>query len=234
MKRLGFVFALWVLLCGQVGAQLAGGLIFPGPGTPASTGNQITLDGSAAGTTGSSSTATVTLTTTKTNDFVVLCVQVNSTGVSTVADVAGLTWTQIGVQTGTLFCYRAFSTGVLSSDVITITFTSLGAFSSTVAFALNGTSGASALDVNGALPGTTTTSTPLTLTTSNANDLLFAAYSLNTGSGTAGSGWTLVPGSGGNFMMVEYQLVTATQSALSAAIGTGTIKNGIGHAVRSQ
>lgn len=198
-------------------------------------GNQITLDGSAVASTGSGPTSTtITLTTTKTNDFLVLCIQLNAVGVTSVADVAGLTWTQIGVQTGAMWCYRAFSTGILTSDIITVTFTGAGAFSSSVAFALNGSSGSSALDVNGALPGTTTTSTPLTLTTSNANDLLFAAYSLNTGSGTAGSGWTLVPGSGGNFMMIQYQLVTATQSALSAAIGTGTIKNGIGHAVRSQ
>ena len=37
MKRLGLALALCVFLCGQASAQLAGGLMFPGPGTPAST-----------------------------------------------------------------------------------------------------------------------------------------------------------------------------------------------------
>src|SRR3954468_12172713 len=113
VRKSGMKYLLRALLLGLlVGHPVtagAGSLTLLGVGAPAAVaGNQITLDGDAAGTTGSSSTATVTLTTTKTNDFIVLCVQVNSTGVSTVADVAGLTWTQIGAQTGTMFCYRSF------------------------------------------------------------------------------------------------------------------------------
>lgn len=211
-------------------------LLLRGGVVVAAASNLITLDGSVANT-GSGTTSTPSLTTTKTNDYIVLCIQVNGSGVSTITDTAGLTWTQVSLVSsgGNSYVYRAFSSGILTSNVITITFTGSSAFFSTVTFALNGTLGASALDVNGTLPGTTTTSTPLTLTTSNANDLLFASYALNTGTGTAdtGNGWTLVPGSGGNFMAVEYKLVTATQSAFSAGLATGTIKNGIGHAVRS-
>src|SRR5229473_1825062 len=196
--------------------------------------NNITVDGSGVSSAGGSTTSTVTITTTQTNDLILLAVQANASNPTTIADGAGLTWTQLGTVIGTMQVYSAFSTGVLTSDVITITYAALPGFDSIVAWGLHGTVTSSFFDPNGALPGTTTTSTPLTLTTSNACDFLFAAYSDNSGSVTAGAGFTLISGSGGNFMGVEYKIVTATQSALSMTVSGGTsIKNGIGDAVKS-
>jgi hypothetical protein len=44
-----------------------------------------------------------------------------------------------------------------------------------------------------------------------------------------GAGFTLIPGSGGNFMEAEYKLVTATQSALRMTVGGTTVKKCVGH-----
>lgn len=242
MKLRSFIVALsGALLCVLLAASPAGSgsMLLLGAGKPAAGGvctNLVTIDGSASVTgSGPSTTHNITITTTNANDLIIIAIQSNASVVNSVSDVAGLTWTQLGVRTGTMTVYSAFSTGALTSDVVTVTYSSDPAFDSIVIWGLNGVPTSNQFDSNGALPGTTTTSTPLTLTTSNACDFLFAAYSDNSGTVTAGSGWTLVPTSGGNFMGVEYKLVTTTQAALSATVGGSTIiKNGLGHAVKSQ
>ena len=201
----------------------------------ASAGNQTALDGSNTSTGNTVTSGTITITTSNTNDLVVLCSENNGAGTPSITDTSGLTWTQIGTHTGTIDAFFAFSSGPLSSDTITVNYGTTVGFFSLIAFGVSGVPVSSQLDPNGALPGTTTSSTPLTLTTSNANDFLFACYSSNNGTGNnQGSGWTLI-GSGANFMMGEFQIVTSTQSALSAAVGGGTaIKNGIGSAIKSR
>jgi hypothetical protein len=205
---------------------------------PAGPTNKTSLDGSAVFTSaGGATTSTITLSTTKAGDYIVVAAQANSAFPTTsgVSDVAGLSWTLLARDApinGSSVLYGAYSPGILTSDVITITYNTTPSFVSTVAFGINGVPATSQIDPNGALPGVTATSTPFTLTTSNANDFLIAFYSMTSATNTAGSGWTLI--SGANFSVVEYQIVTATQSALSATVGSGTIKNGVGTAVVSQ
>jgi len=132
--------------------------------------------------------------------------------------------------------FYAYSTGILTADTITVNFVGTSSFYSVVVFGINGVPSSSQLDSNGALPGTTNTaSTPLTLTTSNANDFLFACYSQSSNTTvTAGSGWTAIAAQA-NFQFCEYQIVTTTQSALAANLSSNTtIRNGMGDAVKSQ
>jgi hypothetical protein len=198
--------------------------------------NLITLDGSAAASGGSATSTTISITTSQPNDLILLAVQ-NNDNVSVSVTSPHLTWTYtIPKGVGSTGLWSAFSTGALTTpEVVTITFPGTESFWSNVIWGLNGVPSSGYFDPNGALPGLTSTTTPLTLTTSNANDFLFAAYADNSGAGIApGTGWTLIPGSGGNFMGVIYKLVTATQSATPAAVSGGTtIKNGVGHAVKS-
>jgi hypothetical protein len=198
--------------------------------------NHLAFDAATTvGSTGGTSTS-VTLTTTQTNDLVVVCIQANSGVITSVSDTASLIWTQIGVRTGTTAVYYAKAPSILSSDVITVNYNSTVGFDAVQAAAFSGSNTSTPLDSNGALPGTTTTSgTPLTLTTSNAKDLLFACYALNGGE-TAGAGWTLVPNSGSTgFDAFEYQIVNSTQSATPANLSSNTqIKAGIGSAVVSR
>jgi hypothetical protein len=235
-KLLTFLIALAATV--GIAASSFGGMMMTGVGAPSGGGggctNNIAVDGSGVSSAGGSTTSTVTLTTTHTNDFALIAIQHNAGAVTSVTDGAGLTWTLLGIA-NTTEVWSAFSTGILTSDVITITYNSVPAFDSIVAWGLTGTVTSSFFDPNGALPGTTIVAgTPLTLTTSNACDFLFAAYAGNSGTVTADAGFTLIPGSGGNFMGVEYKLVTATQSALSMTVGgTTAIKNGIGSAVKS-
>jgi hypothetical protein len=73
-------------------AQLAGGLMFPGPGTPAASGGGggPTVDGiSTGGNSGSGTTSVATLSTTKTNDEIIVFIVSN--GPTDVVSVVGST-----------------------------------------------------------------------------------------------------------------------------------------------
>jgi len=206
---------------------------------PSGCTNLVTVDGSNTSTGSGATSTTISITTSQTNDLILLAIQNNSATVASVTSLH-LTWTNTiprsaGVTTVGL--WTAFSAGALTTpEVVTITFAGSEAFWSNVIWGLNGVPSSGYFDTNGALPGITSTSTPLTLTTSNACDFLFAAYADNSGAGIApGTGWLLIPGSGGNFMGVIYKPVTIQQSATPAAVSAGTtIKNGVGSAVKSQ
>jgi hypothetical protein len=78
------------------------------------------------------------------------------------------------------------------------------------AFAISG-SNTSTVFGNGSLPAFETTTVAASGSTSNANDLVFAAYSDGVGVGTAGTGWTQILD---NFLSfsVEYQVAFSTGS----------------------
>jgi hypothetical protein len=78
---------------------------------------------------------------------------------------------------------------------------------------------ASPWDSHSGLPVIGTTD-PLSISTTNANDFVFGFFATAQTSPTAGSGWTLI--SGANFQCCEYQIVSATQSALSVSMTTGS------------
>ncbi len=94
-------------------------------------------------------------------------------------------------------------------------------------FEINGCALSSYFDANSGLP-IETNAYPMSISTSNADDFIIAAYR-GIGSATAGAGWTLI--SGGTYQMVQYKIVSAAQSGLSAPIVGGTPDTGVGDAI---
>lgn len=188
------------------------------------------LDGSAQGTWSAGTTFTVTLTTTSTNDVIIVNVASNTNAPSSVTDAAGLTWNLRTSVTNTNFIheYYATSSGTLTGDVITINYGAAPSYAAATAFGISGANTSSPFDANAALPGTSTSGNP-TITTSNANDFLFCLY--------RGDNITLGPTTpfigiiDNNYQMSEYEVVSATQAALSCAHTTGAINGAIGDAV---
>ena len=131
-----------------------------------------------------------------------------------------------------MYEYYAIASNELSADTITVNFT--GSTSSVLnAFSIVGANTSSPFDTNASLAGTSTGST-VSATTSNANDLIFAAYnSWGTATPSAGSGWTTISAPSGDYYLSEYQTVSATQSGLTATLSSGgnTILDGIIDAV---
>jgi hypothetical protein len=154
------------------------------------------LDGSAAtGVTssgsGNSSVTTGGLTTSLSNDIIIVCVSALAYSaapvVSSISDTAGLTWTlreaynytppfpgANGYQTQAV--YWAHAPSALSGDDITVNFTG-AAFATITAFAINGVSSlTNPFDSNGSLPATNSNAGPsapdATASTSNVSDAI--------------------------------------------------------------
>ncbi len=82
------------------------------------------------------------------------------------------------------------------------------------------------------VPATAATSTG-TITTSNANDFVFAAYRFaSDATPSAGSSWTAINASGGYYLS-EYQITSATQTGLVATASTADENGGIVDAVQA-
>jgi hypothetical protein len=149
---------------------------------------------------------------------VVVPVTTNATGVSSVA-APGLTFTLrssytggAGASVGAVFVAPYTSN---FSGTVTVTLAS-SAFGVATVFAIGGaTTGDAGAPVAKASGGAAS------LTTTNANDFVYASISLPTSTGTQGAGWTPLPGSNNNFMLIEYQIVSAT-GTFSGTLGTGT------------
>src|SRR6202034_3290683 len=74
-------------------------------------------------------------------------------------------------------------------------------------------------DTNASIAGTSSGGT-VSASTSNADDLIFAAYRFFGSSPTAGSGWTALDGGSFGYLS-EYQVVSATQAGLVATASSG-------------
>ena len=131
--------------------------------------------------------------------------------VGSVSDTAGLTWQERAVASvngSFLYEYYAIAPNELSADAITVNFTR---WTSSVlnAFSIVGANTSSPFDTNASLPKTSTNST-VSATTSNANDLIFAAYnSYGTATPSAGSGWTAISAPSGDYYLSEYETVSS-------------------------
>lgn len=162
----------------------------------------ITLDGHAlSNDTNGVSTKTVTLTTTQTNDIVYLVIHqsdlTNNRSISSVADVAGLTWnlrfsshTQASsgaTSWNNIDIYEAVAASALSSDVITVNISGTSDHLVLNAFAFNGLYTAAPNDTNAGLPfiginGTNVNALPTIsggVSTSKTSDVLIAVYAAN-------------------------------------------------------
>jgi hypothetical protein len=191
-----------------LGAQGCGGASCAGGG-----GSTLSIDGSNGANTGGSATLGVALTTTKTNDVVVVVVLPNGGPVVSVSDGTNSFTKRSFTCPGQNIeeWYHVYS-GTFSGT-ITVTQTS-SMFMSVSAFGINGAHTAAPFDTNASVPNCDTTIAAAAISTSNANDIIYGGNSCDS-TGTATSPWTLLYGS--NFALTEYQIVSTTQSGITLA-----------------
>jgi len=161
----------------------------------------LAIDGSATTTTNTGGVLTITLTTTSTNDTIYVCNTATSGNTSSISDTAALSWTQRKILTAvtgmTADCWYAWSTGVLTSDVISVSNTNgirtlgfgvSGGASGSVAGAQFDTS-ASFAKTAGVNSGTSVSATVST----NTPNVILISYMRTSGSVSADPpGWTTI------------------------------------------
>lgn len=221
MKRFSLAL-LFSLLIGAASAQLSGGLMFPGPGMPAASGGApvLALDGNSGGINNSTGTLVAALTTVNGSGVIVVGVITNGS-VSTIT-ASGLTFTKRGttVVTGTAnveqwtASYTTNFSGNITVTMATAVFTTVNAWG------VSGTKSSSFFDAGG--PATSTTTNP-SITTTNANDFIYAVMTSG-GSASAAAPWILL--SGANFGLFMYQIVSAT-GTYTPAESVGASSGGI-------
>lgn len=150
-----------------------------------------------------------------TNGLAYVSVLSNS-GPVTVADTAGLTWTKRvtandGIAAHVSELWSGPSTGILTSDVATISNTGSGFITSCIA-SFSGSHFASPFDPNGAIPNGAAN---CSWTTTNANDILIGTSRENSSTSGAGTGFTSPTNANLNFILFQYKIVSATQSGIN-------------------
>jgi hypothetical protein len=103
----------------------------------------------------------------------------------------------------------------------TITIATGSAYTTAVAFGVSGAKTVSPFDTNASVPAKSGSSALASISTDNANDFIFANYIPSGDPESAGAGWTMI-GDGHNFQLVEYQIVSATQTSLQATMNSGS------------
>lgn len=201
-------------------------------------------------TTGTSS-GSATLTTTNSNDVIVILVSNENTG-SVLRTVSGVSSTGLtflkrsGGSIGTtpfsdLEVWYAIASSPLASAAISVTLSGITDDATVVAFGVSGANTTTPWDPNASLPTPAATATTASIpsvggvSTTNSNDMLFGFTGLSTSSDasfpteTAGSGFALVTapqldggGIGGSEGAAEYKVVSVTQSSTTVAFGTTT------------
>lgn len=184
---------------------------------------------------------TITLTTSNTNDIIIVASACRITGtcaeISSISDTAGLTWavrkrqkfTDAVANVNELEEWYAKSSGALSSDTITVNY-GAGTISNRLSvFGVSGTYFASPFDLNASVAagnGAATSPVANTVSTNTANTLLLNLAQCKGSTGCAGApaiadptGFTnintmAVGGGAGSF---SYKTYTATQSSLSVS-----------------
>lgn len=197
------------------GTNIAAGTWSASLRTQTSYPNPMTVDGHAVNPTGSGTcapgvmgTCTISVTTTLTNDVIVLFVQCGLPGLLgsvTITDGSSLAWNtrvswqQIGNRAQGE--WWAVSSGALSSDTVTATFTQSQTACNLLYIAINGANTATPYDSNAAEPATVNGNSPTScvMTTDNADVILFGEVG-QTGTPvfTRPSGWT-AGDTGGSF-----------------------------------
>lgn len=226
MPFLRIFLALWLAITPAF--AWAGSMTLLGVGSSASAPSSLALDGNAIGTnSGTVSSVAPVLTTTQANDVIIVLVTVSSGSVASVTS-PHLTFMHRATASffSTVFAYEyyAIAASPLTSETITVAFTSTGIDPMANAFGISGANTASPFDPNGALPGIVGTggaggSYP-TITTSNANTFDFGITLFgSTTTPTAGAGWTLLQHI--DNAMSAYQINSTTQSGLQFTSGNG-------------
>ena len=170
----------------------------------------------------SATSASVSLTTANPNDVIILDIAYNGPAIASISDTAGLTWHEravAGSSGSQIYQYYAIAPTALAADGITVNFAGTAGYYAMDAFGIVGANTSSPFDTNVSVPGTSNSST-VSATTSNADDLIFAAYRFFGANPTAGSGWSSIDGGSYGYLS-EYQVVSSTQAGLVATASSG-------------
>jgi hypothetical protein len=208
-----------------------------------------TLDTTSSGVNVSyASSASITLSTTHSNDIIVVVACTDSLGVSSISSTSGLAWqkrSSIAETTQQTYCFLdvwwALASSPLTNEAITVHYASNFDDFSGVAFSVSGCNTSSPWDSNPSLPVTDATyaaaggdQPTLTYSTTKADDFVLMAIgeAATNGYNTPPSGFTYIQGAsnggGAHYSAVgaAYQRRTAAQSNASvqwgAAIGNYT------------
>lgn len=211
----------------------------------------LSLDGSATGTWTSGTSFTITATTTKSNDVIVLWIVTyhssSSTAVSSIADSLGEVSWQSSARTSNVVCsgtqetteteWYGIAAGTITSDLITVYLSGTPAAASGEEFGVSGANTGSPFDPDVSLPKSsasscTSSSSAPTVTgvsTNGTNDFIFAmsgAYtSVTESAGTiAGSSATKIKSVAGTgeSLVAEYKIVSSAESGTTCSFGTST------------
>lgn len=210
---------------------------FSNPSVAGGGGTALALDGSAH-LNNSTGTLALSLTTTKGSGQIIVVVGTNAASINT-PTATGLTFNLRKINNGTtgftamseyVAPYTTNFSGTITVTVASALFTTVDAFGIGNSNTTSGV-GSPPFDANASLPATSG-STTATGTTSNATDFVFAFCGLSTSTDTAGTGWTLISGSGTSFMLTEWQIASATGSFTNTTAGShcaGSILDAIVH-----
>lgn len=179
----------------------------------------LAIDGSVHGNAASSVSLAVNLTTTQSNDYIIVAIEANTGPVVSVSSVALGSFTRMAASAGFSFVeevWYKFSSGILTADTITVTQNGID-FITVDAFGVSGSGQISAVFDSGG-PQTTAGADPLSITTTNPNTMVVGCFRPNNANPTAGAGFTQL--SGADWHLVEYKLLSTAQT-LSCTIGTG-------------
>jgi hypothetical protein len=186
-----------------------------------------TLDGTGNNQCTTSTTCTATLSTSHTNDVVVAACYGAGSGLTfSISDTGGLTWHQRSAtyspsNNRQIAVFYAAAASALSSDSIKCT-SSVNSNLVAILWAVNGANTVSPFDSNAGLPGTksgSSASPSCTVSTSNANDFVFAiAQTVGAVTWTASpSGFSLIAQNtaAGPSSIADYEVVSSTQSSVT-------------------
>ena len=185
----------------------------------------ITIDGTAHNNSAGATTLTATLTTTQPNDLICVYITTNTSAPVTSVTSAHVTFTRklANATSGQIELWSGVASAALTSEVITVNQTTSN-FITVDAFGLNGVD-TTTIWYGAGVTSNATPSDPLTISTTNASDIIIAGFRMATvasGAG-AGAGFTIL--NSADYQTIEYDIVSVTQSGLSIALAAG---NGAG------
>lgn len=173
--------------------------------------------------------------------IIVAAITVNNASVLSVTDTSAVAvWGTTPRVTaagsgGSLRCelWYAKADSSFTSNVITINMNAASDYAVGSIFAVSGLNGLN-FDSNGSLPAAAQdASSPLVVSTSQADDIIIGIYRQANSNPTAGAGFTMI--SGADFMLVEYKIVSSVQANLTVPLGSfsGTLNTEIADALSS-
>lgn len=194
----------------------------------------IALDGSPVGLLQSSgpggTTITITISTSLTNDVLIVFTQCNGTYVTGVTSTSLGAWTSRensgSGNSNHISEYYAKAATALTSEALTITTSGTCTFDTAVVFAVNGSTFSSPFDSNVSIPEIGTTSGNPTFSTTSANTMVISSQRFgSTATPTPGSGWTSLYGPTSGFGLSMYEVFSSAQSG-TTALTSATDQNG--------